>query len=335
MDLRFHTDNKAFQASIHSFVKEWNDDLPYFEVNTSGSTGKPKTIQIQKEYALASARMTGAYLNLCEGMHALLCLSPETIAGKMMLVRAMELNLTLHIVNPSSQPFDGLTAPIDFVALVPYQMQQTLEHQSSVFHQDMRVIIGGGPVSQKLEKEIQSLPAQCFHTFGMTETITHIALRDLTNGKKSFALLDGVTAEENDGRLVISAPHLGIHCLSTNDCVTMEGDRAFQWLGRMDFVINSGGIKIHPEIVDEKLASILDVPYFTIGVEDEKLGQKMVLCVESQPFLLSKSSLENLLPKYHLPKDIYFYDHFQYTKSDKINRLATIANPDRHEAPIL
>ncbi len=335
MDLRFHTDNTALITLIHSFVTEWNNERPYFEVKTSGSTGKPKTIRIQKEHAVASAQKTGEFLNLSAGMHALLCLSPETIAGKMMLVRAMELELTLHVVAPSSKPFDGITDRIDFVAMVPYQMQQTLENDSNVFHRSMRVIIGGGPVSQPLEKEIQGISAQCFHTFGMTETITHIALRDLSNGKSHFELLDGVTATENEGRLTLSAPHLGIDSLSTNDCVAMEGARAFRWLGRLDFVINSGGIKIHPEEVEAKLASILDVPYFSIGVEDDKLGQKMILCVESHPFTLSKSSLENYLPKYHIPKDVYFYERFEYTKSDKINRLATLANTDRHEAPIL
>lgn len=335
MDLRFHTDNKAIQASISSFLEDWQNDLPYFEVNTSGSTGTPKTIQIQKKFAVASAQMTGKYLGLKSGMNALLCLSPETIAGKMMIVRAIELDLTLHAVAPSATPFQSAVSSIDFVAMVPYQMQQSISQDVHVFRPGMKIIIGGGPISAKLEQEIQQLHSQCFHTFGMTETITHIALRDITNKKSSFELLEGVSATSNDGRLCISAPHLGVNELTTNDCVNIENDRNFTWLGRLDFVVNSGGVKIHPEEVEGKLANEWGIPYFTIGIDDEFLGQKLALCVESQPFPITKKSLEQILPKYHLPKVVYFYERFEYTKSDKINRLATIANIDRHEASLL
>lgn len=335
MDLRFHTDNAALKATVTSFLEQWNTDRPYFEVKTSGSTGKPKTIRIQKKHAKASARMTGAYLGLSSGQNALLCLSPDTIAGKMMIIRAIEWDLTLHVVTPSSNPFEKIMTPIDFVAMVPYQMAQTIQMSPDAFHKDQKIIIGGGPVNAELTAQIQELSSQCFHTFGMTETITHIALKDLSNGKKSFELLGGVTANQIEGRLQISAPHLGVENLSTNDCVTFLNDREFIWQGRLDFVVNSGGVKIHPEEVEFKLSKLWSAPFFVIGVPDQQLGEKLVLCIESVPFPIEKSAIQELLPKFHVPKKVYFFERFEYTKSDKINRLATIANTKRDEAPLL
>lgn len=335
MNIQFHTENPSIHSAVRSFVKEWKNERSYFEVYTSGSTGKPKKIRIQKSYARASAQMTGKYLDFKRGMHALLCLSPETIAGKMMLVRAFEWELHLHVVSPSATPFESVDSSIDFVAMVPYQVQQTLESNPGAFRKGQHVIIGGGPVSSRLEAKIKKLPATCFHTFGMTETITHIALRNISKEKKSFELLENVSGSVQDGRLVISAPHLGIEQLVTNDCVTFENEREFTWLGRLDFVVNSGGVKIHPELVESQLASLLSTPFFTIGIDDEMLGQKLVLCVESQPFEISKNRMQALLPKYCVPKTVFFYDSFEYTQSDKINRLATLAKEAQYETAVL
>ncbi|MCR9172841.1 MAG: AMP-binding protein [bacterium] len=335
MQLQFHTDDSSIQDAVHSFINQWSNDDDFLHVKTSGSTGTPKTIRILKLHARSSARMTGSYLGLYTGQNALLCLSPDTIAGKMMIVRALEWNLNLHVVSPSANPFKNITQPMHFVAMVPYQTQRVIEENPEVFHNKMQLIIGGGPIPAGLESKIRRLPCQSYHTFGMTETISHIALRNLSKKNSKFRLLNGVSAGIENGKLQISAPHLGVDNIVTNDCVTFHGPREFEWHGRLDFVINSGGVKIHPEEVEKRLAPLFDVNFFVIGIPDQQLGERLVLCVESSPMTIHKTQLEELLPKYHVPSKVFFYQKFIYTKSDKINRLATLADEERHEEPIL
>lgn len=335
MQLHFLTDDVSVRTSVESFVKQWNNSDDFFQVSTSGSTGAPKSIHILKQHARSSARMTGSFLGFYSGQNALLCLSPDTIAGKMMIIRSIEWNLNLFVVKPSSNPFKGITQQIDFVAMVPYQVQICIQENSEVFHESMQLIIGGGPISPALEKQIQTLPCTAYHTFGMTETISHIALRNITNKNRNFRLLNGVSANIKDGKLQISAPHLGVENLVTNDCVSFTGKRDFEWLGRMDFVVNSGGIKIHPEEVEKKLAAVFTINFFVIGIPDEQLGERLVLCLESDPFPVVKSEMEAVLPKYHVPRIVYFYPEFVYTKSGKIDRLATLASTKRNEQSLL
>lgn len=335
MQLYFHTDDPSIQESVDSFVAQWNSPDDFFQVKTSGSTGAPKTIHILKAHARSSARMTGAFLGFYSGMNALLCLSPDTIAGKMMIIRAMEWNLNLHVTLPSANPFKDVTKTMEFVAMVPYQVQRSIKESPDAFHDRMQLIIGGGPISLPLEKQIQKLPCNAYHTFGMSETISHIALRNITKKSKRFRLLNGVSANIKDGKLQISAPHLGVDNLVTNDCVEFFGDRDFIWLGRLDFVVNSGGVKIHPEEVEKLLAPLFNANFFVIGIPDEQLGERLILCMESDPFPIKKQDLEAILPKYHVPGKVYFYSEFTYTKSDKINRLATIANEMRDEKSLL
>lgn len=335
MNLHFHTDDQLVIATVRAFLEEWNNPLSYFEVKTSGSTGTPKTIRIEKKHARASAKMTGNYLNLQSGQTALLCLSPDTIAGKMMIVRSVEFNLELCVVAPSANPLAELEAEINFVALVPYQLQRVLADSPGKLTDEMQIIVGGGPVSNDLEKQIRGIPSRVYHSFGMTETISHIALRDVTARKKAFDVLPGITVSENQGRLNISAPHLGIDHMETNDCISIDYEGEFIWRGRLDFVVISGGVKIHPEEVENALAGEIEAPYFVLGEPDEELGEKLVLCIESAPFQIEKKRLSKLLPKYHVPKTVYFFPRFVYTKSGKINRLATLDSGNLHEAPLL
>ena len=335
MQLHFHTDDPSIQESVQSFVRQWNNLDDFFEVKTSGSTGAPKSIHILKEHARSSARMTGSFLGLYAGQNALLCLSPDTIAGKMMIIRALEWDLNLHVARPSANPFEHVTGTMHFVAMVPYQVQRTIEQSPEAFHENMHLIIGGGPISDALEAKIQELPCKAYHTFGMTETISHIALRNITKKSNRFRLLNGVSANIEDGRLQIIAPHLGVNNLMTNDCVEFFGRREFEWRGRLDFVVNSGGIKIHPEEVERQIAHLFETNFFVIGIPDPELGERLILCVESEPFAIERKTLDPLLPKYHVPCKVYFYPEFVYTKSDKINRLGTLASKDKHEESLL
>lgn len=335
MKINFKTKNKELIHSVETFVEDWGSSSPYFLVKTSGSTGRPKTIKIKKEYARASALTTCEYLDLQSGQNALLCLSPKTIAGKMMLVRSMVCNLNLYVVEPTSTPLASIDDPLDFIAMVPMQVQQTIQENSEKFQSGQKIIIGGGPISSDLEREIKNQPFDAYHTFGMSETISHIAMRHISSENQCFEALPNVHFESKDGVLIIYAPHIGIHNLQTNDAVALIDSRRFRWLGRRDFVINSGGIKLHPEEIEQYLSHVISAPFFIYGIKDELFGEKVVLCVEAKPLNIGKSFFEKVLSKYQIPKSIYYFDAFIYTESKKVNRLKTIAEAPFYEEQVL
>jgi O-succinylbenzoic acid--CoA ligase len=101
-------------------------------------------------------------------------------------------------------------------------------------------------------------------------------------------------------------------------------------LGRVDNLINSGGIKFNPEQLEAKLATVIpDQRFFIAGLADEKLGQKLVLVIESNG--LTKEELAQLqchiatvFDKYERPKALYVLPSFQETPTGKIRRDATL-----------
>lgn len=323
--LHFHTQDPEILAGVHDFIREWESNADFFEVMTSGSTGKPKRIKVEKKFAKASAKMTLDYLKLEPGHKALLCLHPTTIAGKMMIVRSIVGGLNLHVVAPSSTPFEHLTEQIDFAALVPMQLQRTIQDGKSPFFKTQKIIVGGAPISPTMRTSFSEIDAQVYHTFGMTETISHVAMCDISSKLDFYEVLPGVTISVVADRLCIDAPHLGVKNLQTNDCVYLQSDRSFIWQGRHDFVVNSGGIKIHPELVEKELSQVISVPFFVTGIPDKDLGERLVLCVEATTFTLDKSIFSALLPKFHTPKFVYLFEQFERTESGKINRKKTLA----------
>jgi len=272
-----------------------------------------------------SARMTGKFLNLKEDDKALLCLSPKTIAGKMMIVRSIVLGMQLFVTELNSNPLKGTKQRFDFVAMVPMQLGNSINLELESVSRIKTIIVGGGVVSEELNNKLKNLSCSVLHTFGMTETISHIAMRNLSKGEKEFKALPNVSFELEDSCLTIHAPDLGVSGLKTNDIVKLSSPTSFVWKGRNDFVINSGGIKIHPEEVEKKLSSKIDAPFFVTGLKDEKLGNKLVLCVESNSTAtLSKNVISDSLTAYQTPKEVYYFDEFSRTQSGKINRLETV-----------
>lgn len=323
MPIRCVTDQQAIMDNVHAFLDEWNAPTDFIEVNTSGSTGAPKRIQIQKTAMISSARATGEFLGISEGDTALLSLSMETVAGKMMVVRALVLNLNLCVGDVSTDPLNGIIEPIHFAAMVPMQLLKILDTNPTSLENVEQLILGGGPVSPGLIERIQGLPTKIYHTFGMTETVSHIALRRLNRPlEMDFHCLPGVNVREREGQLIIDAPILGVHDLETNDAVILTSPTSFHWLGRTDFVINSGGIKFHPEQIETKLTALLPYPFFICGEPDEILGEKVVLILEhSETLSLSKSDFSPYLDPYSIPKIVRYVPKFTYTASGKINRL--------------
>lgn len=319
-------EGEEFQREIGNFFQQWIDDKDSIVVSTSGSTGAPKFIILQKEHMVNSAMVTGAYLSLQSKNSALLCMSANFIAGKMMLVRAMVLGLHLTVIKASSNPLRGITQKFDFCAMVPLQLQSSLDKLDVV----KTIIIGGAPISDTLKQEVQGLKTQVFETYGMTETITHVALKRINNSsQKHFKALPGVElSKDKRNCLVINAPKISNIPVVTNDVVELHSETEFTWLGRYDSVINSGGIKLIPEQIESKLTSALKTRFFVAGIPDEILGKKIVLVIECKmkPFnILAQIQSVKELDMYEVPKEVLCIDTFIETKNGKINRKATLA----------
>lgn len=313
------------EKHIGDFLSDWLDDASTLEVKTSGSTGIPKTILLEKQQMVNSAIATGDFFDLKARHTALLCLPVEYIAGKMMLVRALILGLELDYVSPSSNPLEFVDKSYDFCAMIPLQLQNTIDK----IEQIKTLIVGGAAVSTQLKNQVQHKSTRVFETYGMTETITHVALKKVNHSTDSSAennfkaLLDVSFSKDKRGCLIIEASKVTSERVITNDLVRLVSDREFEWLGRYDNVINSGGIKLSPEQIEVKLTALITQPFFVAGLEDETLGQKLVLLVEGNSdsgAILSKISNSHLLERFEIPKAIYFLSKFATTDNGKIRR---------------
>lgn len=317
--------------TLNEFLAEWHNDNPRILVHTSGSTGKPKPLMVEKQRMLNSARITCDFLGLKPGDTALLCMSLNYIAGKMMVVRSIERDLRLTSVRPSSHPLaDDALPSFTFAAMVPMQVYHTLQ-QPQERERLMRIrhlIIGGGAISDELAQMIKTLPNAVWSTYGMTETLSHIALRRL-NGPDAtlwYTPFDGVGISLNaDGCLVIDAPEVCAEPLVTNDIALLRTDERtgktlFRIKGRKDNVVCSGGIKIQIEEVEEALRPHLQAPFMIIKRQDEVLGERAVLLTESADLPLIEEICRNTLPKYWVPREFLHIDHLPLTETGKPKR---------------
>ncbi len=326
----FTTLRSHIQPEVYAFLEEWFNDRDHVLGHTSGSTGIPKEIRLFKEDMRASARITNSFFSITENSSLLLSLSASYIAGKMMIVRALEAGAELWLGPVTSHPlrgWQGIGKKIDLAAMVPMQLEETLKNQPERRALDdiCQLLIGGAPVSGRLEEDLKERSGDCYATYGMTETVSHIALRRLNHDPDYFALGEVRFSVDERECLVIHAPHLKARQFITNDRVILKDHRHFEWLGRWDHVINSGGIKFFPEVIEKKIAAYIPERFFITSVADRRLGQKMVLVIEKvepgRQFteqLLKK--LTGVLTPYELPKEIIYLSCFQETTSGKVIR---------------
>lgn len=317
--LQYTKDNlpEAFE-----FFTEWFTNKKYLTVHTSGSTGKPKAIKLLKEHMINSALASAKYFDLDgDEISALLCMSPKFIAGKMMLVRAIVSGWNMDVIAPTSHPLKSRNM-YDFVAMVPLQVYNSIDD----IHKVKTVIVGGGAVSSDLQEKLKDVRPKVYATYGMTETVTHIAVKKLSqlDGITNyFEVLPDITVEKDERNcLVINAPNISKVQIVTNDIVKLIDDKHFCWQGRFDNIINSGGVKIIPERVEEKLEKSISQRFFISSVKDSALGQKVVLIIEGNKI---KDIDFSVIDKYEKPKKIFYSKKFKETKSGKINRKATTA----------
>jgi o-succinylbenzoate---CoA ligase len=317
--------DEEWQKSIGLFLKQWFNTEDEILVKTSGSTGKPQIIRLSKSKMKISAVMTCDYFGLNPHDKALLCLSAENIAGKMMLVRAIERGLHLIAVNPVGCPLLTIYEKMKFSAMVPIQVQHCLDN--NCLDMTDKLLIGGVSVSDKMQKRLKDLPLECYSSYGMTETMSHVAIKKL-NGNDASEWYEGLAgigfSLDNRGCLQIEALGLGIEKLQTNDLCELRGNHHFRWLGRLDFIINSGGVKVSPEPLEKLLSPFLPFSFFITGIPDEKFGEHVIILIEaSSAEHIPVNQIQQIIsewPKYQKPKEIYFLPEFAYTPSGKIDR---------------
>ena len=319
--------------SVEEFLEEWNNPSPTLLVHTSGSTGKPKPMVVEKRRMEASARITCSFLGLHEGDTALLCMPLDYIAGKMMVVRAVTCGLRLVAVEPSGLPV--WKEPIDFAAMVPLQVYNLLQTPdgSERLRNIRNLIIGGGSIDAALATTLATFPHPVWSTYGMTETLSHIALRPLNGPDASdwYTPLKGVSVSLNaDNCLVINAPAVHDGPLVTNDIAelttpvtndTVGGapQCRFRILGRKDNVICSGGVKIQAEEVERLLLPHLSAPFLITKRPDEKFGEVVVLLTEGDTKEAADVATQ-ILPKYWQPRLYIHVSQIPLTATGKLAR---------------
>lgn len=311
-------EGEVFEKELGEFLLDWLDDKETIQLTTSGTTGLPKIITIKKQAMVHSAIATGNFFDLHPKDKALLCLSARYIAGKMMIVRALIIGLELDIIAPSSHLDDLLPSKsYDFVAIVPLQAENSLDK----LNQFKKIIIGGAKVSDELVDKLREVNAETYETYGMTETISHIAAKKI--GEEYFSTLEHVTIDVDDRNcLLIEATSIFDEKIITNDIVEIYNEKQFKWIGRYDNVINSGGIKLFPEQIETKLASKITNRFFIAGQPDAVLGTKVVLVIEGEENI--DNSIFNSLEKFEKPKNILFVSEFIETETKKVNRIQTL-----------
>jgi O-succinylbenzoic acid--CoA ligase len=327
------TSTEQWQLDIYTFILEWLDENKQVKAKTSGSTGSPKDIRLEKAKMIESAKMTGEFFKFKKEDKALLCLSPRFIAGKMMIVRAIIWQMNLICVKPDGHPLNEPNSIIDFAAMIPLQVSNNI-HNKSQIEKIKTILIGGGVVDKNLEDKLGNINCDFFSSFGMTETLSHVAIKTLNGPNKSntYKALNGITFTLDDRNcLKIKAQKLINKEIVTNDIVNLISSTEFEWLGRFDHVINSGGIKLFPEQIEEKLSSYINQAFFLIGIPDEYLGEKMILLIESNDHseeqkkkILAK--IEPYLENFQSPRDIFTISKFKRTSTGKIQRKATFTS---------
>lgn len=324
-------ETNALAMKVQEFYREWITEYDELSLQTSGSTGKPKKMLVSKQSMIESAFATGRTLRLDKGMKALLCLSPDYIAGKMMIVRAMVLCMDLITTDISANPVEKLEIPIDFSAMVPLQVNQILQQSPDKFHFIKILIIGGSSIGQKLENDLQNIVTQCYHTYGMTETLSHIALRPIngTNRSDWFTPFENINISlDQRACLVITAPFVQKDPINTNDIAEIDEGNRFKIHGRNDHVIVSAGRKIHPEEVENKIRHLFNKPFIINALKDEKAGETVVLYCEENPGIKALyqlwRQLSEALDSHEIPRQIIHIERIPFLESGKIDRKGII-----------
>jgi len=352
--------NNPYFKKVFEFKKAWEFGQETFEIQTSGSTGQPKKILLRRKQMLASVKMTAKAFNLKEGDTAFCCLNIDYIAGMMMLVRAFEIGMDLLIVEPKSNPFEDIEKHLyilkanrgqNFFAFVPLQIQTLLDNTpiySDILNSAKAIIIGGAAVNEAILEKIQKIYRPVYVTYGMSETLTHIAIKRINGSEKEefFNTLDGVDIKlTNESCLMIKSKTTDDQWITTNDVAEIINGSSFVLHGRIDNVINSGGVKIQLEKIEKVAESVLNKlktdkkelkgRYFVFSLPDENLGERLIFVLEKETIAVLSGreditkidilkGFKEILPKFEVPKEVFFVEKIVETPTGKIDKIKTI-----------
>lgn len=327
--------SNAFLQQVVDLAAKLSDESSLVQVQSSGSTGAPKIFSLDRQELMASADLTIERFNLTPLSRVLLCLPITAISGFMMLVRAMRGGLDLYVTEPNSVPLAHFeTKPdgfFDFVALTPYQLSHSLNHLNKA----KTLLVGGAPLAKKQLSAIpENLNLTIVESYGMTETLSHVALRNrFPIEAPYFSAIGPIKFSLGDAQnLIIHAPHLKQSPLITSDRVQLISETQFSYLGRVDHAINSGGIKFFPEQIEQKIQHLLAENFFVAGCSHETLGQQITLFIEGDD-LNRANEVHQLLDQvnwktYEKPKKVWVLKQFSYTPTHKIDRVKTLTQLD-------
>lgn len=337
-----------FEQDVIDFCHQWltNRDLFYFK--TSGSTGKPNEIAVKRSQINASIKMTAETLQLSNEFNALLSIPVANTGGKMMIARAFQLQMRLECIEPVGNPLLKATRTPDFMAVVPLQINQMInDNTKRTLDKAKKIIVGGAKVDGELLQKIQHVNTPVYATYGMTETVSHIALQLLNTADKQqyFQILPDIQIAKDDRDcLKIKGPVTDNLWVQTNDRVRLINSKQFEWLGRTDLVINSGGHKIQPEVVEQKLKLIfndkaIENSFFIHGLPHKILGEECTLIMEGQPLPASvligiQDNIKDKIDAYQRPKSIRFIENFKFTDSGKLDRRKTLEGLNYSESTV-
>lgn len=326
-----------FMGPIRQAIQWWYQHEEWLEISTSGSTGNPRTVSFNRKQILGSISRTAQALGLMGAQKALLCIDPNYIGGKMMLFRALQSGMDLICVEPTSNPLLEDLPLLDFAAFVPLQVDTILSNPASAsrFTSIETVIIGGAAINPSLENKLSGSRNRVFQTYGMTETLSHIALRNLSMGEQDFKPLPGIRiTKDGRGCLIAEIPEFE-RPVVTNDLIEVTGNDRFKWIGRIDNVINSGGVKIQPESLESKISDVLEKfetisGFFIAGKPDERLGEQITLVIEcrrkeSPDIHAIRNSIQSTINRFEMPREIRMVEEFTKTPGGKLDRRATLA----------
>jgi O-succinylbenzoic acid--CoA ligase len=352
--------NNPYFKKVFEFKKAWEFGQETFEIQTSGSTGQPKKILLRRKQMLASVKMTAKAFNLKEGDTAFCCLNIDYIAGMMMLVRAFEIGMDLLIVEPKSNPFEDIEKHLyilkanrgqNFFAFVPLQIQTLLDNTpiySDILNSAKAIIIGGAAVNEAILEKIQKIYRPVYVTYGMSETLTHIAIKRINGSEKEefFNTLDGVDIKlTNESCLMIKSKTTDDQWITTNDVAEIINGSSFVLHGRIDNVINSGGVKIQLEKIEKVAESVLNKlktdkkelkgRYFVFSLPDDNLGERLIFVLEKETIAILSGreditkidilkGFKEILPKFEVPKEVFFVEKIVETPTGKIDKIKTI-----------
>lgn len=315
---------EQWQQDIFSFLNDFFDSSKHvLGFHTSGTTGTPRYMEFTREQVVQSAEITCRYFQLDAGTTGLLCLPAKYVAGKLMLVRAIVSGMQLVAVNPSLSPLKSVSAQIDFAAFTPAQVYNSLQESEIEFRNIKTIIIGGGEISPALEQTVKTYPHNIYATYGMTETLTHVAVRKTGDDIYHSVSPDYSFSVDNRSCLLLTIPYLYNEPVITNDVVELVTSTSFRWLGRADHVINSGGVKLYPEQMEKKIreSGLLPVPFYISSRKDERLGEVPVLITENNEITdAALEKINQLLSRYEKIHSAERVGNFEITETGKLKR---------------